>query len=317
MTMKINKYNGSFLLLISLSLITGFIALALLTKTFPLFAAKKLYFCQQFASNTLFQIPHTLPNTLAIALGTAILLGASSFFIQLWKTQRLVKGLLIKHVAISKKTENMIVLLGLKNSVHLVEDTNLFSFCTGILSPSIIITTGLVSSLNDKELEAVFLHEKAHLQNHDPLKIILGKTISCVFFFLPIFSELNKNIAATNELLADRFAIKSQQDTAFLRGALKKILMEPQITFATVPAISNPDYLEIRIRRLVNPSVKYYIGVSWISFFSTAIFLFISLFLLQTPAYAFHMEHTTEPSYVMCSSDNASAAPTYKLPYYQ
>lgn len=308
--MRINKYNGSFLLLISLSLITGFIALALFTKTLPLFAAKTLYFCQQFVSNTLFQIPHTLPNTLVITLGTAILLGALSFFIQLWKTQRLVKGLLIKHVTISKKTESMIVTLGLKNRVHLVEDTNLFSFCSGILSPSIIITTGLVSSLNDKELEAVFLHEKAHLQSHDPLKIILGKTISWVFFFLPIFSELNKNIVASSELLADRFVINSQQGTMYLKGALRKILITPQVALATVPAIANPDHLEMRIHRLINPAARYNnFGVSIRSILISVAFFVTSLFLLQTPVNAFqmdaHMESSPEPSYFLCSSDNA------------
>ena len=304
--MRTHRLNGSFLFLILLSLVTGFITLALFVKTLPLIASKALYFCQQFVSNTLFQIPHTLPNALVITLGTAILLGVLSFFIQLWKTQRLVKGLLIKHVTISKKTESMIVSLGLKNRVHLVKDTNVFSFCSGILSPSIIITTGLVSSLNDKELEAVFLHEKAHLQSHDPLKIILGKTISWVFFFLPIFSELNKNIVATNELLADRFVINSQQGTMYLRGALRKILITPQVTLATVPAIANPDYLEMRIHRLINPAAHYNnFGVSLRSILISVAFFVTSLFLLQTPVSAFSMEHSKETSYFVCSSENS------------
>lgn len=301
----VNKFNTSFFSLLLLSAFTSYIVIALFTKTLPLFLAKVVYFCQELATKTLFQIPHTLPDIIIFILSSAIVLGILSFLVQVGKTHRLVKRLLLKRISLSEKVEKIITRLGLKNKVYVVEDENLFSFCSGIFSPSIIITTGLISSLNDKELEAVFLHEKAHLQSRDPFKIILGKTISWVFFFLPIFSELNKNIVATNELLADRFVIKSQQDTAFLRGALKKILMEPQVTLATVPAIANPDYLEIRIHRLVNPALKQSFRISWKSIATSLLFFILSVFVLQTPVSAFSTENHKEHSYFICSSDNA------------
>lgn len=339
--MRIYNYNGSFLTLISLSIITGFISLALFAKTLPLFAAKTLYFCQQFISNTLFQIPHNLPNALVITFSSALLLGVLSFLIQLWKTQRLVKRLLTKRINISKKIENIIVLLGLHDKVYLIEDNSLFSLCCGIFSPYIIITTGLVASLNTKELEAVFLHEKSHLQSRDPLKNLLGKTISWLFFFLPVFSEINRNMDATNEILADRFVMKYQQDNIYLKGALKKILKSPEAAFVSIPAIANPDYLEVRIHRLLHSTAHHSFGVSLRSILATGTFFAISLFLLQTHVNAFqldsHME-SSERSYFLCSSDNAcrqechhnaqvstiskpeqlfSSTPKYELPSYK
>lgn len=307
--MRITRFNGSFLSLIFLSIITIFITLALFTKSLPILAAKTLYFCQQFISNTLFQIPHTIPNTFILTLGVAVTLGALSFLVQLWKTQKLVKRLLLKRISITKRVGKILTPLGLENKVYLIEEPNLFSFCFGIISPYIIITTGLVSSLNNKELEAVLLHEQSHLHSRDPLKILLGKTVSWMFFFLPIFRELYNNMNTTNEILADRFVIRSQGNPSFLKSTLKKILIKPQIRFATVPAISNPDSLEIRIHRIVNPTVKYNYGVSIISILTSIVFFIASWFILQVPVNAFqmepHMEASMEPSYFLCSTGNA------------
>lgn len=305
MKTRINRFNGSFLSLVFLSIVTIFITLALFTKTLPILAAKTLYFCQQFLSNTLFQIPHTIPNTFVLTLGVAVTLGTLSFLIQLWKTQKLVKRLLLKRISITKRAGKILAPLGLENKVYLIKDPNLFSFCFGIISPHIIITTGLVSSLDDKELEAVILHEQSHLQSLDPLKILLGKTISWMFFFLPIFRELYNNMNTTNEILADHFVIKFQGNSSFLKSTLRKILIKPQIKFATVPAISNPDSLEIRIRRIVNPIGKRNFGISPMSILTSIVFFVASLLFLQVPVNAFQMEKESTPSYFMCSSDNA------------
>ncbi len=308
--MRTTNYNRSFLTLILFSLITGFITFALFAKTLPLIASKTLYFCQQFISNTLLEIPKSFPNTIILALGTALLLGTLSFLIQLWKTQKLAKGLLAKQVKIPRKVKNILVPLGLSNKVYVIKDENLFSFCFGILSPHIIITSHLVNKLNNKELEAVFLHELAHLQSHDPLKILLGKTIASTFFFLPIFSELNNNINTDNEILADKFVTNVQQDTSYLKTALKKILScEAQVRFATVPAISNPDHLEARIHQLINPALSRSLGISLKSILTSLAFIVVSWFFLQTPVSAFqmepHMEAPMEPSYFVCASGNA------------
>ncbi|MBI4008925.1 M56 family metallopeptidase [Candidatus Roizmanbacteria bacterium] len=300
--MRKTNYNRSFLTLILFSLIAGFITFALFAKTLPLIASKTLYFCQQFISNTLLEIPKSFPNTIILALGTALLLGVLSLLIQLGKTHRLVKRLLAKQVRISKKVKNILVPLGLNNKVYIIRNENLFSFCFGIFSPNIIITTHLINTLNEKELEAVFLHEQAHLRSHDPLKILLGKTIASTFFFLPIFSELNNNMNTDNEILADRFVTNVQQNSSYLKNALKKILTEPKIQFALVPAIGNPDHLEARIRQLVNPILSLGFKVSLGSILTSLVFIVISGFILQAPVVnAFQME----PSYFLCSSDNA------------
>ncbi len=303
--MKANKFNGSFFLLLFSSTITIGIIAAIFAKTLPLFAAKVIYYCKQLFSSTVFQIPHLLGIVIVSLLVTALMLGILSFLIQLFKTNMLLKKLLLRRVIMPKRVWKIIFPLGLGNNVYLVNDKNLFSFCAGIVLPRIIITTGLVESLTNKELEAVFLHEQAHLQSRDPLKIILGKTLASMFFFLPIFSQLNRNMNATNEILADRFVLNSQRGTIYLRGALKKILRTPQVALATVPGIASPDHLEIRIRRLMNPTIQHSFRVSLLSIFTSLVFLTLGLLFLQAPVSAFQTQHSAYPSYFLCSADNA------------
>jgi len=295
--------NKSFITLLFLSTLTGGIFVALTAKIFPLFAAKTVYFCQQFLSNTLFQIPRVFPNTLILALVLMLFIGVLSFLIQQYRTWGLWKRFARHAVALPKRVQKTIVILNLKNRVYVVRDSNLFSFCVGLISPRVVITTGLIDSLSDRELEAVLLHEQAHIQNYDPLKMVFGKTIASMFFFLPIFAELNKNMITVNELLADNWTIQRQQTSAFIKGAMKKILVAPQMNIAEVPAISNPDTLEVRIYRLVNLNIKHTFYLSWASIVTTILFLALGLFLLQTPVDAFQLEHSQEASYFLCSGN--------------
>ena len=186
----------------------------------------------------------------------------------------------------------------------------MFSFCFGVLSPRIIIATGLTNSLTSKELEAVLLHEQAHLKNYDPLKILLGQTVASMFFFLPIFSELYKNMISTNEILADNWTIKTQNGSIFLRQAIRKIIATPQASLAIVPAIAS-DGLEIRISRLVSPSFKHKLSLSSISITTSILFVLLSGLLLQTPVNAFNLQHQEEQSYFLCSANNACREQCY------
>ena len=304
--MNIYRFNGSFLSLLIITTAAITLTVAIFAKIFPLLSAKTLYFCQQLISNTLFQIPQTIPNTLVLILIIALALSSLSFLIQVWKTKRLVKKFLTNRIAIPKRIEDIANLLDLQNKIYVIDDRNVFSFASGIFSPKILITTGLIASLVDKELEAVLLHEKAHIENHDPFKMLFGKTVSMLFFFLPVFSEISKNMQASSEMLADWFVTINQREDTHLRNALKKILLTPQVALAPVPSIASPDYLEIRIHKLVNPRVKQSFSLSLKSVITSFLFLILGIFVIQTPVSAFSMEnHKEEPSYFMCSSDNA------------
>lgn len=297
--------NYSYISLILLGLVAGAISIAILVKTYPLFSANALYFCQQFISNTLFKLPHSLPGALITAVWIVLSFGLFSLLIQLARTYRLFWKVNPKKIPLTSDLQETASLMNLRNNILLIKDENLYSFCFGFLNPKIIITSGLVSSLTQKELEAVLLHEQAHLKNKDPLKLLIGKAVASMFFFLPIFRELYRNMEATNELIADSWTTEVQKDTTFLRGALRKIIAQPQVTFATVPAISHPDHIEIRVHQLKNMKIKHKLTLSYSSIMGSIVFIIASLFILQTPVNAFHTEGSEEPSYFVCSADSS------------
>ncbi|HCE30979.1 TPA: hypothetical protein DEQ89_03105 [Candidatus Daviesbacteria bacterium] len=299
------RINISFYALILSALTVSLVITTLLYKASPLFTSKTLFLCQKFISNIMLEIPRSLPNTLILAVGAVLGIGFLSFLIQLIKTRIFLRRLLIKKITISSDLAKTLVALNLTKKVILVKDKNLFSFCCGIFSPFIVVSTGLVKSLTDKELEAVLLHEQSHLISRDPIKVLIGKTFSSMFFFLPIFRELHKNIEAINELLADQWTISHQQKSIFLRSALKKILAAPDLNLATVSNASGPDYFEIRIHRLIDPGTKCKLRLSIVSLLTTFLFVLVSWFLLQTPVSAFHTNSMETSAYFLCSADQS------------
>lgn len=299
------RINISFYVLIFTALAVSLLISTLLYKASPLFTSKTLFLCQKFISDIMVEIPRSLPNTLILVIGAVLGTGLLSFLVQLIKTHIFLRKLLIKRVNLPLNLKRTLKNLGLTDKVILVKDINLFSFCCGIFSPFIVVSTGLIKTLDDKELEAVLLHEQSHLISKDPVKVLIGKTLSSMFFFLPIFKELHKNIEAVNELLADQWTINHQENSASLKGALKKILASPQLNVAAVSHASGPDYFEIRIHRLLNPGIKQHFRLSLVSLLTTFLFVLISWFLLQTPVSAFHTDSMDNSAYFLCSAEQS------------
>lgn len=299
------RINYLFYVFVFFALAVGVIIIALINKTFPLFTSKTLFLCQKFISDVMFELPHSLPTALALTIGVVLGTGLLSFLLQLLRTHFLLRKLLRKRVEIPKDLIKVMATLGLTDKIILVNDHSLSSFCGGLFSPLIVVSTGLIEALTDKELEAVLLHEQSHLLSRDPLKVLLGKTFSLMFFFLPIFGELHKNVEAVDELLADQWTINRQQESTYLRQALKKILATPQLNLNMVANVSGPDFLEIRIHRLVNPEMKHKFRFSLVSMITTILFFVVSWFLLQTPVSAFHMDTRADSTYFLCSIDHA------------
>lgn len=299
------RINLSFYSFIFSVLTISSIVIALLYKIFPLFTSKALYLCQKLFSNIMLDVPRSFTNTFLLIMGVILGIGFFSLLLQLIKTRTFLRRLLVKRIKISSPLARILERLGLTNKVILVRNRNLFSFCYGIFSPSIVISTDLVKSLTSKELEAVLLHEQSHLMSRDPVKVLLGKTFSSMFFFLPLLRELYKNTEAVNEMLADQWTIGHQESSVFLRSALKKILAKPQLSIAAVSHASGPDYFEIRIHRLINPGIKHQFRLSLGSLVTTFLFILISWFFLQAPVSAFHMGPMDNSTSLLCSMEQS------------
>ena len=170
--------------------------------------------------------------------------------------------------------------LDLSNELFLVNDQKVFAYCLGIRKPKIYISTELVKKMTRKELKAILLHEKYHLENKDPLIMLFVTTVQHLFPFFPFISDLIRNYRIDREILADKEAIKLL-GAAPLISTLKKLLNLEAASFAFTVGVSELDTLEPRIRALVRKDRRFQkyqpvnIVVSLFSLFIIAGFLLV------------------------------------------
>jgi beta-lactamase regulating signal transducer with metallopeptidase domain len=117
----------------------------------------------------------------------------------------------------------------------------------GIFSPKLLVSTGLIRALTDKQLESVLLHELFHLRRrHVPL-LLAGEIIAATVFFFPIIKTLIRRMRVVCEQKADAFAVRQQGNSAYLRSALVKVASNPNYLlypgFAVFDTRSRLDYL--------------------------------------------------------------------------
>ena len=134
--------------------------------------------------------------------------------------------------------------------VRLVDADDSFSFAYGAFSPRVAVSRGLVERASSNELTAILEHERYHVRNLDPLKVIVVRAIGPAFFYLPALRDLDDRYVAGRELAADRHALEAH-GRATLAGALLKVVRGPSwAELRTAAAIGGPELLDVRIEQL-------------------------------------------------------------------
>jgi len=89
-----------------------------------------------------------------------------------------------------------------------------------------VVSSGLLGSASQGELRAVLEHERYHVCNLDPLKLLLLRVLSGALFFLPVLSSLRARYLTGRELAADRRAVVTCGRRPLV-GALLKVVRTP------------------------------------------------------------------------------------------
>lgn len=134
---------------------------------------------------------------------------------------------------------------GLDGRVTVVDSPEQFSFVYGIFVPRVAIGLGFLESLTAEELRAALEHERYHVRHLDPLRALLGKTLTEGFFLLPALEVLRLRYEAGRELAADRRAERFGGRRALL-GALAKALEEPGREPVITASLADPGLLDAR-----------------------------------------------------------------------
>lgn len=248
--MMLDSANRSFLALMSLALLLGMYVLcgAVGSVLAPLVMTRISH--QGFAG-FLDSGGSMLPVFLFTALvATGLAFGARSIARQITASQRLARR--VRGLALELPDELALTAsaIGLGGRVVLLDAPERFSFAYGVLAPRVAVSRGLLEGVSDDELRAVLEHERYHVCNLDPLKVVLVQALSAAFFFLPALDSLRAGYLAGRELAADRRAVTACGRRP-LAGALLKVIRGPDWSeLEGVAAIGGPELLDVRVAQL-------------------------------------------------------------------
>jgi beta-lactamase regulating signal transducer with metallopeptidase domain len=113
--------------------------------------------------------------------------------------------------------------LGLHLAVKLVESALVrVPMVIGQLRPIIYIPLGLINHLPANEMEAVLLHELAHIRRYDHIVNMVQQAAECLLFFNPGFLWISSLIREERENCCDDMAIAYTQDpVGFVRALVR------------------------------------------------------------------------------------------------
>ena len=187
---------------------------------------------------------------LIVLLVATNVLALRSFRAQAANTRRLKRWVGDRSVAVPPSLADAARAAGLEGRVDLVDAEGAFSFTYGMSQPRVAVSRGLIESVSDEELTAVLDHERYHVSNYDPLKVVVARSLPDSLFFLPALSELRGRYVAARELAADRRAMR-RAGPAPLAGALHKVIAgPPDVDLGAAAAIGGDEALDARVTQL-------------------------------------------------------------------
>ena len=90
----------------------------------------------------------------------------------------------------------------------------------GWLRPIVLVPAGALAGLPAAQMEALLLHELAHIRRHDYLVQILQSAVEAVFFYHPAVWWISSHMRTERELCCDDIAVSITGDAVIYARAL-------------------------------------------------------------------------------------------------
>ena len=121
----------------------------------------------------------------------------------------------------------------------------------GFIKPVILLPAAAIAQLNTQQIEAILLHELAHIKRHDFLLNLLQTFAKIILFFNPFATLLNKQIESERENCCDDWVLNYQYNKETYANALLQIETYRQKKILLALAATNgKKQLLNRIKRL-------------------------------------------------------------------
>ena len=149
----------------------------------------------------------------------------------------------------------------------------------GWLRPVVLVPVGALAGLPAEQMEALLIHELAHIRRHDYLVNILQSVAEALLFYHPAVWWVSGHIRAERELCCDDVAARASGDVlAYARALAELESYRPAHASAAIAA--NGGSLPDRIARLLGQSRPASQTNSGLGIIVTAILLVMTAFAL-------------------------------------
>jgi Zn-dependent protease with chaperone function len=197
------------------------------------------------------------------ALGIGALLGLRSLAVQAAASVRLAERVHRLRRPTPPELAALAEATGLGGRVRFVDTPTCFSFAYGAFRPRVAVSRGLFEVSSERELRAVLMHERYHVRNLDPLKVLVARALAAAFFYLPALRGLRDRYIAGRELAADRSAVAACGRTAVAEALVRVVRAPRWPELRAAAAIGGHDLLDVRISQLEAGSEPPVPGVGW------------------------------------------------------
>ena len=159
--------------------------------------------------------------------------------------------------------QDMAAQLGIKQKVKIYLSTLVDCPLTiGYLKPIILVPIATINHLTTEQLEAVLLHELAHIRRADYLINLLLNVIETILFFNPFTRLISQNINKEREHCCDDWVIQFKYNAPMYAEALLRIAcMQTSSSIAMKAEGKGEDELLWRVKRILNHQQKRFVQV--------------------------------------------------------
>ncbi len=142
----------------------------------------------------------------------------------------------------------------------------------GHFRPLILFPVGLLAGLPSAQVEAILLHELAHIRRHDYLLNIFQRLAEGLFFYHPAIWWISRLVRVERENCCDDLALSVSRDSHEYASALAALEQRRQAALDPAVAATGGS-LVMRIRRVLYPQRS---NAPWVPFLAAAIFILVA-----------------------------------------
>ena len=166
----------------------------------------------------------------------------------------------------------------------LVSPSAVGPFVFGLWRPTLVLPAAVLAGLTPDQLEAVLLHELAHLRRYDDVVNLLQRLMEAVFFFNPALLWMSNVLRREREAACDARAVACTGSPFSLAEALVRVAealggealggeARPGLASINFADSGDSGALLDRVRRIVRPNERPRLRLAWPALVGTLLFL--------------------------------------------